>query len=533
MLTENHLIKASNGLWRIWFGKEFVDYFPLTMSSHWIEWRLWHWNAGGYHFTNILLHTFTSIIFWRILLRLKIPGAWWAALIFAVHPVNVESVAWITERKNTLSLFFYAVSLHWFLKSEENAKTPTWYYFSLIAFTLSLLAKTATVALPCVLLGFAWWQRGKISKQDLLKTLPFFGIGIAMGLVTIWFQYTEAIAETAINTSTFAQRLAIAGRAVWFYVGKALVPIKLTFVYPRWEVDPANVLNYVPGVLVLVALAALWFAQKKTGRGPFFAFAYSVVALFPVLGFFNIYFQRYSFIADHWQYVAIIGVIALAASVIARLLKDKATFALGVAAIGCATLTYNQSKIYRNQETLWRDTLKKNPQCWMAESNWGLYLANQEPPRLDEAMAHYETALKIKPDDEGSLFNYGVALLHTGKTAEAAQKFQETLRVNPDHKRALASLAFIRAADRDPKLRSGEEAVRLAKRAVELTKEKDEWNLDTLAAAYAEAGQFDLAIKTQARAIEMAKAKNDSGAADDMEKRLRLFQSGKPVREGE
>jgi len=532
MVFENHLIQAADGLPRIWFGAEFVDYFPMTMSTLWIEWRLWHMNAVGYHVTNIILHALNAVLLWQILNRLKIPAAWWAALIFAIHPVNVESVAWITERKNTLSFFFLTLSALLYLRFESletTAKPPIsrkLYYLSLIAFALSLLAKTSGVMLPFVLLGLAYWQRGKLAKSDLLRSLPYFGVALALALVTIWFQYNKAITDTVINTNTFSQRLISAGWAVWFYLGKALLPLNLIFVYPRWTIDAHNFMNYLPGVAVFLVLVTLWFLQKKFGRGPFVAFSYFVVTLFPILGFLNIYFQRYSFVADHWQYISIIGIIALLSGGLATLLKNNATFPLAAIAAACSFLTWKQTHIYKNQESLWRDTLKKNPACWMAEGNWGLWLFNQG--RVQDAIAHYRAGLAIKADDEGNLHNLGVALLQSGNAAEAVDYFEKTLAINPNHKHALGNLAFIRAIDKNPALRNGPEAVRLAQRAVELTKEEDEWNLDTLAAAYAETGNFPEAIKAQNKAIAVATSKNLNDAVQDMQNRLKLYQAGKP-----
>ena len=542
MLTENHLIKAADGLRRIWFSTEFVDYFPLTMSSLWFEWRLWGMNATGYHITNILLHALAAVFMWRALLRLKVPGAFWAALIFAVHPVNVESVAWITERKNTLCLFFGALSALLFLGSEGISATPRplnpatrrrWYILALIAFALSLLAKTATVMLPVVFLGVLWWNQQsegrRVTLPDCLRVAPFFGLSAALALVTIWFQYHRAIEQTVVNDSTFGQRVAIAGRAVWFYLGKALLPINLTFVYPRWEVDSQNIVNFLPALAVIIMLAVLFAFRNRLGKALFPGFGYFVLMLFPVLGFFNIYFQRYSFVADHWQYVSLIGIIAAVVALLSQMLKEKSSAVLAIIAIVLTVLSFQQSKIYRNQETLWRDTLKKNPHCSMAEANWGLFLYNQG--RRDEAITHYQAALNLNPKDDGSIFNWGVALLESGNHAEAAEKFEQTLKINPHHKQTLMSLAWLRAINKDVTLRNGPEAVRLAEHGVDLTKNEDEWMLDTLAASYAEAGRFDDAIRTENKAIEVATKKDAADVVQDMKKRLALYQSGQPFHE--
>ncbi|MGI8966742.1 MAG: hypothetical protein ACR2H1_11740, partial [Limisphaerales bacterium] len=312
MLTENPLIK--NGLGDIWFSTKFYDYFPLTLTSFWLEWRLWRMNPTGYHATNILLHGFTSIFFWRVLKYLKIPGAWFAGLVFALHPVNVESVAWITERKNTLAMFFYALSLLLYLKF-ENAKhgirNNKFYILSIITFLLALLSKTSVVMFPFVLLGCLWWRNGRIGRRDFLRVLPFFALSFVLALVTIWFQYNRAISTDIVHAASFAARLAGAGWATWFYLFKALVPIHLAFVYPRWEINGGALLSYLPALALLGWLFFLWAFRKSWGKPFLFGVGYFILTLFPVLGFFNIYFQKYSLVADHWQYTSIIGIIAL------------------------------------------------------------------------------------------------------------------------------------------------------------------------------------------------------------------------------
>ena len=539
MLTENHLIQAKDGIARIWKG-EFVDYFPLTMTSLWIEWRLWGMHATGYHVTNVVLHALSALLLWQILKRIAVPGAFWAALLFAVHPVNVESVAWITERKNTLCFFLAALATLFFHTSIQkrslgSVEWKRWYVFALISFTLSLMAKTATVMLPFVFLGIALWEnRTKIKSapaivKQAVPVAPFFAIAGALSFVTIWFQYNRAIEHVVVNSSSLPERFIIAGRAIWFYLVKALLPINLTFVYPRWSVESGQLLQFLPLLCVVLLLVALFLARKRVGYGPLIGFGYFVVTLFPVLGFFNIYFQRYSFVADHWQYVSIIGILAVVSAGLHLLLRDKAPIALGCVCAVFAVLSFQQSKIYKNQETLWVDTLKKNPKCAMAEANWGLHLYNERRP--DEAIRHYEAALQLNPADDGTIYNWGVILLERGQASEAAAKFEQTLKLNPRHKSALLSLAWVRAINKDPLIRNGAQAVQLAEQGVQLTKGDDEWMLDTLAAAYAEVGRFGEAIKSETKAIETAQRKNLPDLANDMKSRLALYQSGMPFRE--
>ena len=323
-LTENPLIRAPDGLYRFWFTTEPPDYFPLTSSVLWVEWRLWHMNPAGYHVVNVLLHAAGAVLLWRVLCRLKLPGAWLAGVIFAVHPVNAESVAWITEHKNTLPLVFGAASLLVFLNFDEKAGPafPRFqlfkYLLSLALFLLALLSKTSVVMLPVVLLLCAWWRRGRVARKDFLLSLPFLALSLALSAATVWFQYHRAIGPEVVRTDGLLERTAGAGWAAWFYLYKAVVPLALCFVYPRWRTS-ASVFSFAPGLLLVAAMVIFWRHRDGWGRAFFFGLGSFLVMLLPVLGFLNVYFMRYSLVADHWQYTALIGIVALGAGGLARM----------------------------------------------------------------------------------------------------------------------------------------------------------------------------------------------------------------------
>jgi tetratricopeptide (TPR) repeat protein len=435
-LTENPLIKADDGLYRFWFTTQHPDYFPLVSTSLWLEWRLWGMNATGYHVVNVVLHAVSSVLIWLVLRRLKIPGAWLAGLIFAVHPVNVESVAWITERKNTQPMVFYLLTILLYLRFERDGRRR-WYFFALCSFLLALLSKTSVVMLPFVLLGCAWWQRGSIVRRDLVRAIPFLALSLLLGLVTLWFQYNVAIGKTVVRTDSFFSRLAGAGWAVWFYLYKAIIPYKLVFIYPRWQIDASSVVSYLPFTMLLGCLVLTWYYRGSWGKTFLFGMGYYVVTLFPVLGFFNIYFMRYSLVADHWQYFSLIGIIALAVGVgnyvwsqsrgVLRKLLTVATLVL--VSLLCM-LTWRQASVYTDVETLWRDTIFKDPKAWLAHNNLGVVLRQQG--RLEEAMDHYYEVLRINPDFAEAHYNLGSVLADQGRPKEAIDRFYEALRINPD-----------------------------------------------------------------------------------------------------
>ena len=551
MLTENEVVRGP--LHDIWFeakapflSTKFYDYIPLTLTSYWLEYRLWEkpgttahdMHPRPYHIANILLHALTAIFFWRILRRLNVPGAWIAALIFAVHPVNVQSVAWVTERKNTLSLLFFALSVWAFVKSEialnlksQSSNSTKWFWLSLVLFLLGLLSKAAVIMLPVVLLGILWWLHGKIDRRGFLQTIPFFALSIVFAAITISFQYHRSISTDVVRSSDFATRLATAGKAVWFYAGKIVWPEPLSFIYTRWEMEKVSALALLPGFVVLLCLGVFCWFRKTWGRPLLFGFGYFVVTLFPVLGFFDIYFQKYTLVADYWQYPSLIGIIALIVGV-AGYFQKRLPFLVYVAIPVVALLswkTVEQCEIYKNDETLFKDVLKKNPTCWMAHNTLGVELLMQD--KYDEALPHFEETLKIKPDHAMAYCNIGSVMVHHKDLKAALMAYREAYKYDTNLVEAMQPLVWIEATSINSSLRNGAEAVLVGEQAVRVTHGEDPILLDGLAAAYAETGQFDKAIETTKKAIEIARAANAIPLAQDIQTRLQKYMAHRPYRE--
>ena len=429
-------LRTLDGLRRIWFvPRTTQQYYPLLHTSFWLQQRLWGDSTTGYHIVNLLLHIGCAVLVLGIMRRLRIPGAELAAIIFALHPVNVETVAWIAERKNTLSALFALAATLWYLKFDETRSRRS-YAFALALFFLGLLSKAAIVTMPLALLAIFWWKRGTISlRRDVVPLIPLFFFSAASGLMTRWVEYGNIASRASILALSPIDRCLIAGRAFWFYLWKLLWPSNLMFVYPRWEINATVWWQYIFPLAVLGLLVLLW-SLRRWSRGPLAGVLVYIVLLLPSLGFANIYFFLYSFVADHWQYLACLGIITPCASGIVLLagqLKSwQAWFERGTTVVLAGTLfllTWQQSWMYSNAETLYRTTIARNPACWLAYGHLVDILYQEN--RIAEAMNLFREELRIEPAE--AHYNLGFALLRKGRTSEAIDQYEKALLVNPDY----------------------------------------------------------------------------------------------------
>jgi protein O-mannosyl-transferase len=438
-VTNNPLLTGPDSLQHIWFSAHRQSqYFPLVFTTFRFEYMLWGLNPLGYHAVNILLHGINALFVWMILRRLALPGAWLAAAIFALHPVQVETVAWITELKNTESTFFYLLALLAWMKFTGEKAPGFWRFYALAIFlyALALFSKTTACTLPAVMLLVLWLQKKPISSQRMIQVAPFLVMGVTMGLLSIWWEKHLGNYQEKYDLSfTLVQRLLIATHAVWFYVGKLVLPINLAFSYPRWEINPGNPWQYLWAMGCVGTAAFLWIRRQAMGCGPMAAVVFFVAVLSPLLGFISLYTFYYTFVADHYQYLACLGLIALFAATASRLLDKWRINHFAQCALASSlllvlgTLTWHQAGAYRDLETLWRDTLKKNPGSWMARTNLGKLLAAQG--KTTEAEMHYLEGLRAKPNNEDLHYNYGNLLVRAGRMDEAVLQYQRALELNP------------------------------------------------------------------------------------------------------
>jgi tetratricopeptide (TPR) repeat protein len=448
------LLKDGHGLYSIWCQPTALQqYYPLSGTTFWLDYHLWGFHPLPYHVENLLLHIVSALLFWALLRRLQVPGAWLGGALFALHPVMVESVAWITERKNVLSLALYLGALLAYLRftsrvmsrsslpgagtSPATRHPSLAYVLAFILFAAALLAKATAFSLPAVILVIGWWQRGRLGwRKDILPTLPFFTASIGFCLGTAWLEKNHVGAKGAEWMLTFPERCLIAGRVFWFYLGKLVWPEPLCFVYPRWRVNVAIWWQWLYPVTALAAVGVLWWQRNRIGRGPLAAVLIYVGTLFPVLGFMNAYFMKYSFVCDHWVYLSSLGLIALGVGLVGRIAErlHSPELVMGFGAVVLVVLgllTWRQCGTYADIETLWQDTLVRNPGAWLAHNNLGIILRQQG--RVQEAIEHYNEALQLNPTYALAYNNLGVAFKQMGKFEKAIDQYQQALRLDPDY----------------------------------------------------------------------------------------------------
>jgi len=449
LITANPLLRTPSGLAEIWSGSRTADYFPVTNTVFWIEHHLFGDNATGYHALNILLQAANALLLWRVLWRLQIPGAFLAGLIFAIHPIHAESVAWISELKNMLSMFFFLISALLFLEVEDQRilnRHVAAYIASLVAFLLALLSKTQVVFLPVALLLCACWRNSTVDskrqgkgnslrfQRDIARTVPFFLIAIVFGLITIWFQ-NRGIGEEEIVLGPFTRRLTNAAMAIWWYAKQVFLPVRLMAVYPQWRFDPPALAEWLPLIGLIGGLLLVW---RLRYRGLLFAFAYFILALLPVIGIVRMsYVRSGALVADHLQYFADISLIALFSAGVARLWSTGrreiriATTTIILVLLGLMGIyTWARAEVYRDEQTLWQDNFSKNPNAWQGHNRVGRLFFNQE--KFAEAAYHFERAAQLKPELADNYNYVGLAYCRLQRFEEGIAQYRKGLQLKEE-----------------------------------------------------------------------------------------------------
>lgn len=453
-VTHNLTLRSLHGLYRIWFELGAVpQYYPVTHTTFWLEYQLWGLWPVGYHLTNVLLHALGAVLAWQVLQRLHLPGSWFAGLLFAVHPVHVESVVWVTERKNVLSGVCYLAAAYcltrfftWEIEGELSicSASPSlsardrdlrWYVLAAGLFLCGLLAKSVVATLPAACLLVLWWQTNRWRWTWVVWMLPLFMLGYWLGTNTASMEKWRVGAIGPEFEWSWGERCLVAGRAIWFYVGKLLVPYPLSFSYGRWPIDTGDWRAWLWPLSAVALVVVLWCLRQRCGRGPLVAALYFGGTLFPALGFVNVFPMRYAYVADHFQYLASLGPLALAAAGGAMWLPTLVRWApvrTGLGLVWCvvlAGLTFQQACAYRDAETLWRDTLVKSPRAWLALGNLGRILFDRG--EVTAATELFERAYAEAPLAPETSMNLSAAWIAAGRYAEARALLDRALERHP------------------------------------------------------------------------------------------------------
>jgi tetratricopeptide (TPR) repeat protein len=443
LVTKNPEVLSGSleGLLAIWANPSGFDYFPLTYSALWLQQILFKTQPTGYHVTTILLHVTSGLLLWALLGKMKIPGGWAAALLFMIHPVCVESVAWVSETKNTLSTALFLASCIFWVKQDDEEPGPgreRLYLASLVFFLLAMFAKTTVVAMPVLTLLYAWWKRGGVTIQDAVRAAPMFLISLVLGLVTIQYQWGRAIGTEALPIGGIGSRIAIAGLAILFYLATTIWPIRLLPIYPRWDVDPPQAWQFLPWLLLGAGAWWIWKNRGTTwGRAAILALGFFLLMIAPVLGFVNFSFMRLTWVADHFLYLPMIGPITLLTAAAATWLErrdDREQAVFTAMAAGLMLFLAVNSFFYAinwiDEDHLWEHTVARNNDAWIAHDRLGVLKLNRKD--LDGAFDHFREATQVRPDLVGTVNNLALILARKGYYDEAIATYEKALVISPE-----------------------------------------------------------------------------------------------------
>ncbi len=456
-ITQNGVLRdQTGGLIKIWKGESGADYLPLKTTFQWIVFntilpgdpKTGQVDSLGYHLINVFLHLVCALLVWKLMLRLGLRGAWLGGLLFAIHPIMVESVAWVSELKNTLSLPFLLLSMLAYINFDEREKTSD-LIIAAVLFLAAGLVKASVIMYPVTILLFCWWRRGSIGRKDILSSLPFFFVSAVLAYLTVHFQWERAIAHEKIPvadiitaTGQFSMagvlsRTATAGISILWYLYKSILPFNLLPIYPKWDVEPASVLQLSSWILIFGLLVFLWTKRNVWGRGILFGVGFFLISLFPIIGFIKMSYMRITWAADHLIYLPVLGLIVLAAAAIGdwyyRADASMKRWLLGFGTAAFAILLWQShfyAGVFANEYEMWTYTLKHNPNAWQAHSRLGKVLL--EMGRNDDAFFHIKSSVDLRDDLAETHNNYGAMLEKKGDTEGALVQLRAAVQRAPD-----------------------------------------------------------------------------------------------------
>ena len=520
-ITANPCVVGPLGLKEIWTTSAWRP-FPLVITVFWAEHALWGLAPLPFHIVNIFEHAACAVLLWRVLLGLRVPGAWLGAALWALHPLQVESVAWISEMKNTQSCLFYLLTIFFYVRwlrtkdAGPRGGSNGDYALTLVFAAMAMASKSSTVVLPVILCLCAWSMEGRWQWRHLVRLAPIFLMSAFSAALTLWPQTSEVAAVDPQWARSWPERLSTSGDAIWFYLGKLIWPHPLMAIYPRWQIDGGQWISYLPLFAAVIVLFVLWLKRESSLRPCFFAFSYYLVALFPFLTLIDQSFWHFSFVEDHLQYLAGMGPLALAGAGLVRfadlMVPERRTLQSVVGASALlilGTISWQRAWAYENEEMLWTDTLSKNPICWAGYNNLGLALSRRG--KMDEAIIHIRKALEINPSYAPAHYNLGLFLSQKGDFEGAVTEYRRALAINPNDAITHNNLGNVLKQKKQM-----EEAIGEYQQAVGLKPKKPELHFN-LGDALVQAGRLDEAIAQYQTALEIdpsyAEAQNGLGIA--------------------
>jgi protein O-mannosyl-transferase len=439
-LTQNALLNDPARLWKIWFAPgSLIEYYPIEASAQAIQWYLWHTDTLGYHLTNLILHVLGALLVWRLLSKFGLHLAWLGGFLFAIHPAVVESVAWISEFKNTLSLPLFLLSMCAWIDYEERGRSRD-YFLALVLFFIAMLCKISMAPFPLVILLYAWWKRGRAGWNDLKASAPFFAVSLGLSAISIssgeWYLKTHLQSTTNPPIGDFLAHLVLAGWSISFYFTQCVWPVKMLPIYPKWPVDPHALISFLPWLILGGVFCWLWIRRANWGRHALLGLGFFLINLAPFIGLTSVSYMRFTWVMDHFLYLPMIGLIGLAIAALeqieGRISGAMRPLLAGMTAVVLALLaweSHDYAGMFIGPEKLWTYTVERDPTAWLAYNNLGNVLF--ETGRVPEAIGQYEKALQLNPGMVEAHNNLGLALYQTGRVQEAIDHYQQALIGNP------------------------------------------------------------------------------------------------------
>ena len=450
-VTANPLLRDAAGLAKAWFAPGSVmEFYPLQETTLWLQWRAFGTDPFGYHLTNVLLHVLGALLLWRFFAQLGLRHGWLGGLLFVIHPANVESVAWISELKNTLSLPPFLVAMTALVRYYDTDK-PRDYGLALTAFTLALLVKISMAPFPFVILLYAWWKNGRVMTRDARIAAPFLGVAVLLSALTViaYLRFGALHPDHPLVPPIGGPlaRLALAGLTTSFYFGHIFWPWPLLPMYAAWPVNRPSWLDVLPWIAWLALLAWLWSRRATYGRHLLLGLGFFLLMIAPFCGLATQSYMYFTWVMDHFLYLAMIGPIGLVVASVDEFLRRDSVAHQAVVSVAAAVVVLMlglQSRAFaaqwRDGETLWTYSVEHAPSVWLPHYNLGN--AYRRDGRLGDAIAQYQESIRLHPDFDWSHNNLGIALAQDSDSLpQAIAEYRAAIQLRPAFAEAHNNLA--------------------------------------------------------------------------------------------